>query len=63
LDLVLSNIGFKDLKEEDKFTKCLRQEAAKWACTLNSQECMTAAVFDLKWFIYDPVQEPYGYFL
>jgi len=63
LDLVLSNIGFKDLKKEDEFTKCLRQEAAKWACTLNSLKCMTAARYDLMWFIYEPVQKPYGYFL
>jgi len=51
------------LKKEDEFTKCLRQEAAKWACILNSRECMTAALYDLMWFVYDPVQNPYGYFL
>jgi len=35
------------LVKEDNFINCLRQEAAKWACTLNSQECMTLAVSNL----------------
>jgi len=33
----------------DNFINCLRQEAAKWACTLNSQECTTLAASNLMW--------------
>jgi len=33
--------------EEDKFTKCLRQEITNWACTLNSKKCTSTATYDL----------------
>ncbi|XP_071646519.1 aminopeptidase N-like [Temnothorax longispinosus] len=54
LESVLSEIGYVDRMKENVFTKCLRQEAAKWACTLNSSQCTTAAVFDLMWFYRQP---------
>ncbi|XP_071569965.1 putative aminopeptidase-2 [Temnothorax nylanderi] len=54
LESVLSEIGYVDRMKENVFTKCLRQEAAKWACTLNSSQCTTAAVFDSMWFYRQP---------
>lgn len=45
---------------EDDFTKCLRQEAAKWACTLNSQECTATAMANLVWLYGYGVPEQYG---
>ncbi|KAG5333954.1 AMPN Aminopeptidase, partial [Acromyrmex charruanus] len=47
LVFLLFNIGYVDLKNENDFTKCLRHEAVKWACVLNSQECMAVATSDL----------------
>ncbi|XP_018378023.1 PREDICTED: aminopeptidase N-like [Trachymyrmex cornetzi] len=47
LVFLLCNIGYVDLKNDNDFTKCLRHEAVKWACVLNSQECMVVATFDL----------------
>ncbi|XP_018399167.1 PREDICTED: aminopeptidase N-like [Cyphomyrmex costatus] len=47
LDNVLEKIGYTDIMEENNFTKCLRLEAAKWACTLGSQKCTTTASSEL----------------
>ncbi|XP_018343088.1 PREDICTED: glutamyl aminopeptidase-like [Trachymyrmex septentrionalis] len=47
LIFLLFNIGYVDLENESDFTKCLRHEAVKWACVLNSQECMAVATSDL----------------
>ncbi|XP_071646516.1 glutamyl aminopeptidase-like [Temnothorax longispinosus] len=46
LESVLKKIGYTDNVKEDVLTECLRQEAAKWACNLNSLECTASA--DLK---------------
>ncbi|XP_018308846.1 glutamyl aminopeptidase [Mycetomoellerius zeteki] len=54
LDNVLKNIGYLDIVEEDEFTKSLRLEAARWACTLNSQDCTTAAISNLIRFYKNP---------
>ncbi|XP_071646568.1 glutamyl aminopeptidase-like isoform X3 [Temnothorax longispinosus] len=50
LDLVLGKIRYafiEEISKEDVFTKCLRQEAAKWACILNSSECTANASLEL----------------
>ncbi|XP_071568418.1 glutamyl aminopeptidase-like [Temnothorax nylanderi] len=36
---VLRKIGYTDKVKRYDFTECLRQEAAKWACNLDSSEC------------------------
>ncbi|XP_077269183.1 aminopeptidase N-like isoform X2 [Temnothorax americanus] len=54
LESVLNKIGYIDRVKEDIFIKYLRQEAAKWACTLNSSQCTTTAVFGLMWLYKQP---------
>jgi len=46
--------------KNDDFTKCLRQEAAKWACILNSRECTSYAVSSLMYRMFFKNAEPYG---
>jgi len=38
LDKPLRKLEFEDIMDPD-FTKCLRQEISKWACTLDHPEC------------------------
>ncbi|XP_071648693.1 aminopeptidase N-like isoform X2 [Temnothorax longispinosus] len=48
---LFGKIGYKEKSEDNDFTKCLRQEAAKWACLLGDPECKTEAVTKLKWHL------------
>jgi len=41
LDEPLRTLGF-DKNMDNDFTKCLRQEIVKWACTLDYPECAIA---------------------
>ncbi|XP_071559314.1 glutamyl aminopeptidase-like isoform X5 [Temnothorax nylanderi] len=51
---VLRKIGYEEYSEDNDFTKCLRQEAAKWACVLGDPKCKTEAVTKLKWHLEKP---------
>ncbi|XP_025269737.1 glutamyl aminopeptidase-like [Camponotus floridanus] len=42
-NLVLDRIGYEEYFEENVFTKCLRQEIAKWACVLKDPKCIQMA--------------------
>nr|XP_012235164.1 PREDICTED: thyrotropin-releasing hormone-degrading ectoenzyme-like [Linepithema humile] len=45
---LLQNIGYDDKFDESDFTKCLREEAVKWACVLGEPECRKIATSKLK---------------
>nr|XP_012224531.1 PREDICTED: thyrotropin-releasing hormone-degrading ectoenzyme-like isoform X1 [Linepithema humile] len=47
-DKLLLNIGYNDKLDESDFTKCLREEAVKWACVLGSYKCRQTAAFQLE---------------
>ncbi|XP_077272191.1 glutamyl aminopeptidase-like [Temnothorax americanus] len=51
---VLRKIEYNEYSENNDFTKCLRQEAAKWACVLGDPECKTEAVTKLKLHLENP---------
>jgi len=51
LDESLRTIGFKENIMDDDFTKCLRQEIVKWACTLDHFECIKDAHQKLYYYI------------
>ncbi|KAL6254820.1 hypothetical protein P5V15_014155 [Pogonomyrmex californicus] len=48
---LLEKIGYKEYHSENHLTKCLRQEAAKWACILGDSKCKKAALDNLKWHL------------
>ncbi|XP_011637135.1 aminopeptidase N-like [Pogonomyrmex barbatus] len=50
---LLQKIGYREDPDENDFTKCLRQEAAKWACLLGDDECKKKALDNLKWHLED----------
>lgn len=39
---------------ENDLTKCLRQEIAKWACTLEYNKCLSVANYKLEMYLKDP---------
>ncbi|XP_029672004.1 glutamyl aminopeptidase-like isoform X2 [Formica exsecta] len=43
LRFLLRNINYEEDSEENDLTKCLRQEAIKWACILNDLNCQMVA--------------------
>jgi len=43
LDPLLDKIGYEEHSEDNSLTKCLRQEAAKWACALGDDKCQSEA--------------------
>jgi len=45
---LLRNIGYSDDLYDSDFTKCLREEAIKWACVLKISECEKAAASELE---------------
>lgn len=51
-------LGYEEHPMENILTKCLRQEIAKWACTLDSSECLNMATHmcKLKQHLKDPVR-------
>jgi len=48
LNGLLVNIGYQEEDNETDIIKSLRQEAIKWACTLNSIICMEKAEHKLQ---------------
>jgi len=51
LDEPLKTLRFKENVMDDDFTKCLRQDIVKWACTLNHPECEIAAHHELHHYL------------
>jgi len=63
LDEPLRTIGFKenimdDFTTNDDFTKCLRQEIVKWACTLDHPVCTKAAHEKLYYYVQNSEKYP-----
>ncbi|KAL6427822.1 hypothetical protein ACFW04_008335 [Cataglyphis niger] len=54
LNAVLEKLEYKEIHNEDDFRKRLRQEAAKWACSLDDQICLRAAHHKLKQHLENP---------
>lgn len=44
----LERLGIEERPTENEFTKYLRQEIAKWACTAEHSECLQMAKFKLE---------------
>jgi len=44
---LLNNIGYIEKSDEYDLIKCLRQEAARWACILDVPECKSNATDSL----------------
>jgi len=56
LDKPLRKLEFENIMDND-FTKCLRQEIVKWACTLNHPECAIAG-HELHLYFQNPEKYP-----
>ncbi|KAL6262977.1 hypothetical protein P5V15_005766 [Pogonomyrmex californicus] len=48
LDPLLQKIGYEEHSNDTYFIQCLRQEAARWACVLGSEECKKMAKHKLE---------------
>jgi len=54
---LLKNIKYiekSDDDDDDELTKCLRQEAAKWACIFDDVTCKNYATNNFKWHFENP---------
>lgn len=51
------DINFKEYPEDDDFTKCLKQEIAKWACVFDYDECINNATDYLMTHINSPFKK------
>jgi len=51
---LLNKISYTKKSDDNDFIKCLRQEAAKWACILGISECKNSATSKLLWHLEDP---------
>jgi len=51
-------LEFESPSKVDDFIKCLKQEASKWACTLNSLKCKAVAVSSLAYWLFHLSPEP-----
>jgi len=54
----LKTLGFEENIKDNDFTKILRQEIVKWACTLNHPDCTKAAHEKLYHYIQNPEKYP-----
>lgn len=61
LPVLLKKIGYQEYSTEDDFTKCLRQEIAKWACALGDPDCRNNAITKLEWHLANPDKNKYIY--
>lgn len=51
LNPLLRKIGYEENPSDTPYTKCLRQEAAKWACILGDRECKRKAIAKFEWHL------------
>jgi len=58
LDEPLRTLGFEENLMDNDFTKCLRQEIVKWACTLDHPECLIAANHELYQYLQNHEKYP-----
>jgi len=58
LDKPLRTLGFEENEMDNDFTKCLRQEIVKWACTLDHPKCLLAANHKLRQYLRSPEKYP-----
>jgi len=57
---LLGKIGYNEISfNESDLIKCLRQEAAKWACILGDSDCKSNATFILKQYLYYDTTKKY----
>jgi len=54
LDGPLQILGFEGHSTENNFTKCLRQEILRWACTFGHSRCLEMAKERLRFHLKDP---------
>lgn len=45
---LLQNIGYENAYNDNNFTKCLREEAVRWACVLGDYNCTQTATLELQ---------------
>nr|XP_012232601.1 PREDICTED: aminopeptidase N-like isoform X2 [Linepithema humile] len=57
LNGVLQIIGYDEKPNESDLTKCLREEAAKWACIIDAAQCRETATLQLIKDLENPVQD------
>ncbi|KAG5312456.1 AMPE aminopeptidase, partial [Acromyrmex insinuator] len=58
LEKPLKTLGYEEQLMENDFTKCLRQEIVKWACTLQYDECERSALRKLEHHLYNHESRP-----
>jgi len=58
LDEPLRILRFNENIVDNDFTKCLRQEIVKWACTLNYPECVIANYHKFHHYLQNPEKYP-----
>lgn len=51
LDGLLKKIGYDPISNKDSLTKCLIEEATKWACILGDHLCKKNANEKLQWHL------------
>jgi len=54
----LRTLGFEENIIDNDFTKCLRQEVVKWACTIHHLECTIATLHKLDRYLENPKKYP-----
>jgi len=54
----LRTLRFNENVMDSDFTKCLRQEIVKWACTLNYSECAKANYHKLHHYLQNSEKYP-----
>ncbi|XP_050459315.1 aminopeptidase N-like [Cataglyphis hispanica] len=57
LNTVLEKLEYNEIHNEDDFRKRLRQEAAKWTCSLNDQICVRTAHHKLNQHLENPEKD------
>jgi len=51
-------LGFEENVMDNEFTKCLRQEIVKWACTLDHPDCAIMFRRKLHHYLLNPEKYP-----
>jgi len=57
LSEILSEIRYPNFKSDritnkSVFTKCLRQEVARWLCIIGHDHCLSTANEELRWYLF-----------
>lgn len=54
LNVLLRKLEYEEVSNEDNLRKCLRQKAAKWACSLDDRKCKETASHNLRRHLANP---------